>query len=117
MEVKCAEMSKFHIFGLNTKFYLAQGFILFFYFEINEIFLSQCNLLSQFHSNHIHSIFTVDCCVNRTCWCFTTKGMCNVGQDEMVFVLEVLPNEETIPMDILRHFYMVYEEAGKGMIN
>ena len=42
--------------------------------------------------------------------------MCNVGQDEMIFVLELLPNEESMPMDILHHFYMVYEEAGKGMV-
>lgn len=57
----------------------------------------------------------MDCCVNRTCWCFTSKGMCNVGQDEIVFVLEVIPDEEMIPLDILRHFYTIYEEAGKGI--
>lgn len=59
-------------------------------------------------------IINLDCCVNRTCWCFTSKGMCNVGQDEIVFVLEVIPDEEMIPLDILRHFYTIYEEAGKG---
>ncbi|XP_063409366.1 uncharacterized protein LOC134692743 isoform X5 [Mytilus trossulus] len=59
-------------------------------------------------------IINLDCCVNRTCWCFTSKGMCNVGQDEIVFVLEVIPDEETIPLDILRHFYTIYEEAGKA---
>ena len=33
--------------------------------------------------------------------------MCNVGQDEMVFVLELLPNEETMPMDILHHLLLL----------
>lgn len=41
--------------------------------------------------------------------------MCNVGQDDIVFVLEVTPDEEMIPLDILRHFYTIYEEAGKGI--
>ncbi|XP_021342255.1 uncharacterized protein LOC110442795 isoform X2 [Mizuhopecten yessoensis] len=59
-------------------------------------------------------IVTLDCCVNRTCWCLTTKGMCTVGQDEIVIVLEVLPDEATLPRDILCHFQTMYEEAGKG---
>lgn len=59
-------------------------------------------------------IVTLDCCVNRTCWCLTTRGMCTVGQDEIVIVLEVLPDEETLPRDILCHFQTMYEEAGKG---
>ncbi|XP_060082320.1 zinc finger FYVE domain-containing protein 9-like [Ylistrum balloti] len=59
-------------------------------------------------------IVTLDCCVNRTCWCLTTRGMCTVGQDEIVIVLEVLPDEDTLPRDILCHFQTMYEEAGKG---
>ncbi|XP_033738011.1 uncharacterized protein LOC117325699 isoform X2 [Pecten maximus] len=59
-------------------------------------------------------IVTLDCCVNRTCWCVTTRGMCTVGQDEIVIVLEVLPDEDTLPRDILCHFQTMYEEAGKG---
>ncbi|KAK3108885.1 hypothetical protein FSP39_017895 [Pinctada imbricata] len=59
-------------------------------------------------------IISLDCCVNRTCWCFTSKGMCNVGQDEIVIVLETLPEEKVIPRDIFCHFHTVFEEAGKG---
>ncbi|XP_064625104.1 zinc finger FYVE domain-containing protein 9-like isoform X2 [Lineus longissimus] len=59
-------------------------------------------------------ILNLDCCVNRVCWCFTTKGMCTVGQDEIVIVLECLPDEKTVPRDIFSHLNTVYEEAGKG---
>ena len=60
------------------------------------------------------SFVVVDCCVNRECWCFTTKGMCTVGQDEMVIVLELLPEEMIVPRDVFSHFQHIYEEASKG---
>lgn len=56
----------------------------------------------------------VDCCVNRLCWCFTTKGLCTVGQDEIVILLECLPDEKTVPVDILRHLHVIYEMASHG---
>uniref|UniRef100_A0A0L8IDL0 Uncharacterized protein n=1 Tax=Octopus bimaculoides TaxID=37653 RepID=A0A0L8IDL0_OCTBM len=59
-------------------------------------------------------IVQLDCCVNRTCWAFTTKGMCTVGQDEIVIVLECFQDEKMIPKDIFWHFHTVYEEAYKG---
>ncbi len=52
--------------------------------------------------------------MNRVCWCFTSKGMCTVGQDEIVIVLECLPDEKVVPRDIFCHLNSVYEEAGKG---
>lgn len=59
-------------------------------------------------------IINLDCCVNRVVWCFTTRGMVTVGQEELVMVLETLPEEDTIPIDVLYHFITMYEEAGKG---
>ncbi|XP_074641262.1 uncharacterized protein LOC141899011 [Tubulanus polymorphus] len=59
-------------------------------------------------------IINLDCCVGRICWCFTTRGMCTVGQDEIVIVLECLPEEKTIPRDVFCHLNTVYEEASKG---
>nr|KAG5713953.1 hypothetical protein BaRGS_020281 [Batillaria attramentaria] len=59
-------------------------------------------------------IINLDCCVNRVVWCFTTRGMITVGQEELVMVLETLPDEDTIPRDIFCHFSTVYDEAGKG---
>ncbi|XP_052774199.1 LOW QUALITY PROTEIN: zinc finger FYVE domain-containing protein 9-like [Mya arenaria] len=59
-------------------------------------------------------IVTLDCCVNRTVWCFTTKGMTSVGQEEIAIVLECLPEEDTPPRDIFVHLNNVFEEANKG---
>lgn len=59
-------------------------------------------------------MFVVDCCVNRTVWCFTTRGMTSVGQEEIVTVLETLPDEHAPPRDIFVHLNNVYEDASKG---
>ncbi|XP_781105.3 uncharacterized protein LOC575625 isoform X1 [Strongylocentrotus purpuratus] len=59
-------------------------------------------------------IVDLNCCVNRTCWCFSTKGLSTVGQDEVVIVLECLPDEKTIPRDIFCHLYSLYEDAKRG---
>ncbi|XP_041475022.1 uncharacterized protein LOC121423664 isoform X1 [Lytechinus variegatus] len=59
-------------------------------------------------------IVDLNCCVNRTCWCFSTKGLATVGQDEVVIILECLPDEKTIPRDIFCHLYSLYEDAKRG---
>ena len=56
----------------------------------------------------------VDCCVNRVCMCFSTKGMCTVAQDEIVIILQCLPDEKTVPRDIFVHLFNVYDSAAKG---
>lgn len=60
-------------------------------------------------------IVTMDCCTNCTCWCFTTSGLSAVGQDEIMLLLEVLPDEVSIPDDIFHYFNGLYEDAAKGM--
>ncbi|ELT98136.1 hypothetical protein CAPTEDRAFT_178790 [Capitella teleta] len=62
----------------------------------------------------IVKIVSLECCVNRVCWNFTTKGMCTVNQAEIMFVLECLPQEKTIPRDIFTHLNSVYEDASRG---
>ena len=52
--------------------------------------------------------------MKRRCWCFTTEGMCTVGQDEMVIVLECVDGETALPRDILVHFCSIYEDASQG---
>uniref|UniRef100_A0A8C7YEW4 Zinc finger, FYVE domain containing 9a n=1 Tax=Oryzias sinensis TaxID=183150 RepID=A0A8C7YEW4_9TELE len=42
--------------------------------------------------------------VNRKCWYLTTKGMHAVGQAEIVVLIQCLPDEKTIPKDVLTHF-------------
>lgn len=59
-------------------------------------------------------IVNLNCCVNRTCWCFSTIGMSSVGQDEIVIILECLPDESSIPRDIFTHLSNLYQEASRG---
>ncbi|KAG1662248.1 Zinc finger FYVE domain-containing protein 9 [Nymphon striatum] len=61
-------------------------------------------------------IVNLDCCVNLVCWCFCTKGMCTIGQDEIVIVLHYLSNETDLPLDVFRHLSYIYDEAFKGNI-
>jgi len=57
----------------------------------------------------------LDCCVNRECWCFSTEGLACVGQDEIVFLLECLPQETLPPKDIFLLINHLYQEAAKGL--
>lgn len=41
--------------------------------------------------------------------------MTSVGQEEIVIVLEVLPDEDSPPRDIFVHLNNVYEDASKGI--
>nr|CAD7423939.1 unnamed protein product [Timema monikensis] len=59
-------------------------------------------------------VLSLDCCVNRTCWCFTTVGLSSVGQDEVMVLLECLPNESVIPRDVFIHLNTLYQEATRG---
>lgn len=60
-------------------------------------------------------IINLDCCVHKTCWCFVTRGMGSVGQDEMVILLELLLDEKSVPYDIFYHFIDIYNDASKGI--
>lgn len=44
----------------------------------------------------------------------TTKGMHAVGQAEIVVLIQCLPDEKTIPKDVLTHFVQLYQEALSG---
>ncbi|CAH1776117.1 unnamed protein product [Owenia fusiformis] len=59
-------------------------------------------------------LLNLSCCVKRTCWCFTTRGLCTVGQEELVVVLESQPNETKLPKDIFAYINTMYENASKG---
>ncbi|KAL4236306.1 Zinc finger FYVE domain-containing protein 9 [Mactra antiquata] len=61
-------------------------------------------------------IVTLDCCVNRTVWCFTTRGMSSVGQEEIVIILECLSEELSPPKDIFLHLNNVFEDASRGNV-
>ncbi|XP_044742406.1 zinc finger FYVE domain-containing protein 16 [Chrysoperla carnea] len=59
-------------------------------------------------------IVNLDCCVNKQVWCFTTKGLSSVGQDEIVILLEVLEKENRVPKDVFLHLNNIYMDAAKG---
>jgi len=60
------------------------------------------------------TIVNMECCVNRTCWCFTSQGLCTVGQDEVIVLLECLSEESSVPLDVFLHLSLLYDEASKG---
>lgn len=57
----------------------------------------------------------VECCINKLAWCFSTDGLINVGQDEIVILLEFIDGEKTVPKDIFHHINNIYNDALKGV--
>ncbi|CAL7940041.1 unnamed protein product [Xylocopa violacea] len=59
-------------------------------------------------------ILTLNCCTNKTCWNVTSKGLDCVGQDEIILLIEVLPEETRVPKDLLLFINQLFLEATKG---
>jgi len=59
---------------------------------------------------------TVNCCMRRTCWSFTSRGLCTVGQDDVVILLESLPDETLPPPDVFQHIALLYDQASQGIV-
>ncbi|KAM4528566.1 zinc finger FYVE domain-containing protein 16 [Odontesthes bonariensis] len=51
---------------------------------------------------------------SRQCWCFGSNGLQALGQRELVFLLECLLEEKTLPRDLFTLYLSVYEDALKG---
>ncbi|KAM9801239.1 zinc finger FYVE domain-containing protein 16 [Neosynchiropus ocellatus] len=49
-----------------------------------------------------------------TCWCFGSLGLQALGQKELVFLLECLPDERTLPRDLFSLCLSVYQDAQRG---
>lgn len=56
----------------------------------------------------------LECCVGVEVWCVASRGLCGVGQEELVLLLEALPGETHPPPDLFAFFYSVYQQANKG---
>lgn len=56
----------------------------------------------------------MNCCVNKICWNVTSRGLACVGQDEVILLVETLPDETRIPKDLLTYINQLYLEAIKG---
>ncbi|KAM9518462.1 zinc finger FYVE domain-containing protein 16-like isoform 1-T1 [Salvelinus alpinus] len=52
------------------------------------------------------------CC--RKCWCMGSSGLQTVGQREIVFILEVLPEERALPKDLFTLYLSIYQDAQRG---
>ncbi|XP_066593554.1 zinc finger FYVE domain-containing protein 9 isoform X3 [Prorops nasuta] len=59
-------------------------------------------------------ITNLNCCVNKICWNFTSKGLACVGQDEVILLVEALPEETQLPKDLLMCINQIYLDAIKG---
>ncbi|CAF0914207.1 unnamed protein product [Rotaria sordida] len=59
-----------------------------------------------------------DCYLNRNgghCWIFSTRGLCTVAQDELIFIFDVnINNANDIISDLLLHIHQIYIDATKG---
>uniref|UniRef100_A0A1Y1MFZ2 FYVE-type domain-containing protein n=1 Tax=Photinus pyralis TaxID=7054 RepID=A0A1Y1MFZ2_PHOPY len=78
--------------------------------------LKKDKLTMAIHTNlYVHvKIVNMDCCINKWAWCFSTEGMINVGQDEILILLEYVDNEKCIPKDVLFHLDSIYNNAKTG---
>lgn len=91
------------------------------------VFALQPSYISSNGTNHVDphlllvqvKLLSLDCCVRRKCWSFTTNGMRWVAQDEIVILLEQEPtaseddsaNETLPPSDVFYHLLSIYEDA------
>ncbi|CAJ1070037.1 zinc finger FYVE domain-containing protein 16 isoform X2 [Xyrichtys novacula] len=50
----------------------------------------------------------------RQCWCFGSNGLQALGQKEVVFLLECLPEEKSLPKDLFTLYLNIFQEAQKG---
>ncbi|CAF0764820.1 unnamed protein product [Rotaria sp. Silwood1] len=59
-----------------------------------------------------------DCYLNRNgghCWIFSTRGLCTVAQDELIFIFdENIHNANDVISDLLIHIHQIYIDATKG---
>ncbi|XP_076842763.1 zinc finger FYVE domain-containing protein 16 isoform X2 [Brachyhypopomus gauderio] len=49
----------------------------------------------------------------RRCWCLSSTGLQGVGQRELVFVLQRLSEENSLPKDIFNLYISIYQDAQK----
>lgn len=53
--------------------------------------------------------------MNERYWIFSTRGLCTVAQDELIFIFnENLPNPNEIISALLIHIHQIYLDATKG---
>ncbi|XP_064902498.1 zinc finger FYVE domain-containing protein 16 [Columba livia] len=53
---------------------------------------------------------------SEKCWYFSTNGLHGLGQEEIIILLQCLPNEEIFPSEIFKLFIDIYKDAMKGRL-
>ncbi|KAG7250091.1 hypothetical protein CRUP_022950, partial [Coryphaenoides rupestris] len=62
------------------------------------------------NANLLVNVKLVTYCDQR-CWCFGSNGLQALGQGELVFLLECLPEEKTLPRDLFSLYLNIYQDA------
>ncbi|XP_036385443.1 zinc finger FYVE domain-containing protein 16 [Megalops cyprinoides] len=65
------------------------------------------------NANLLVNIKLVTYCEQK-CWCFSSNGLRGVGQPELVFVIQCLPEEGSLPRDVFSLYVSIYQDALKG---
>ncbi|GAB6028768.1 Zinc finger FYVE domain-containing protein 16 [Chamberlinius hualienensis] len=66
------------------------------------------------HLKVLVKIVNLSCCVKKLCWCVVSQGLLTVGQDEVVILIELMPDEMSLPVDVFYHLSDLYDDASKG---
>ncbi|XP_067289999.1 zinc finger FYVE domain-containing protein 16 isoform X3 [Pseudorasbora parva] len=56
----------------------------------------------------------IDTYCEKRCWCLSSNGLQGVGQKELVFIIECLPEENSLPRDVFNLYVSIYQDAQKG---
>ncbi|XP_073685778.1 zinc finger FYVE domain-containing protein 16 isoform X3 [Garra rufa] len=56
----------------------------------------------------------IDTYAGKRCWCLSSNGLQGVGQKELVFIIECLPEENSLPRDVFNLYVSIYQDALKG---
>uniref|UniRef100_A0A4W4H958 Zinc finger FYVE domain-containing protein n=1 Tax=Electrophorus electricus TaxID=8005 RepID=A0A4W4H958_ELEEL len=66
------------------------------------------------NANLVVNVKLVTCMSSWKCWCLGSTGLQGVGQKELVFVLERLSEENSLPRDIFNLYISIYQDAQNG---
>ncbi|KAA0704281.1 FYVE domain-containing protein 16 Endofin Endosomal-associated [Triplophysa tibetana] len=65
------------------------------------------------NTNLVVNVKLVTYCEKR-CWCMSSNGLQGVGQKELVFIIECLPEENSLPRDVFNLYVSIYQDAQNG---
>uniref|UniRef100_A0AAY4EB54 FYVE-type domain-containing protein n=1 Tax=Denticeps clupeoides TaxID=299321 RepID=A0AAY4EB54_9TELE len=65
------------------------------------------------NANLLINIKLVTYC-ERKCWCISSNGLQALGQPELLFVIEHIPEENSLPRDMFSLYSSIYQDAQRG---